>query len=48
MAAGLPGAIETDMGFRVIVAVVDLVGSLMLVAVRITVVTELIAVVGAL
>src|ERR1035437_345623 len=48
MAAGLVGLMVTDTGFRVIVAVVDLVGSLMLVAVRVTVVVELITVVGAL
>ena len=48
MAAGLVGLRETEIGFSVIVDVVDLVGSLMLVAVSVTVVTALIAVVGAL
>jgi len=48
MATGLAGAIVTETGFNVIVAMVDLVGSLMLVAVSVTVVTALITVVGAL
>jgi hypothetical protein len=48
MAAGLVGAIVIETGFSVIVAVVDLVGSLMLVAVSVTVVTALITVVGEL
>lgn len=48
MAAGLVGAMVTETGLRVMVAVVDLVGSLTLVAVRVTLVTALITVVGAL
>jgi len=47
MATGVVGML-TEIGFSVIVAVVDLVMSLMLVAVKVTVVTELIAVAGAL
>lgn len=48
IAAGVLGAIATETGFRVIAAVVDLVGSLMLVAVSVTAVTAVIAVLGAL
>jgi len=48
IALGLVGLIATVTGLSVIVAVVDLVGSLMLVAVRVTVVTAAMTVVGAL
>jgi len=47
MATGVVGML-TESGFSVMVAVVDFVVSLMLVAVRVTVVTVLMAVVGAL